>query len=131
MSVFPSNKRHSGRKQCSFCGVTMTPHRGLANQSKKSLSASESQSIYDAKTWDHLIPRSVGGKLTVPCCQWCNLKKGDSSLSDFLASEALNLRRKLVLQREPDAEPMSESILRALKNEDLASVRRAFEYHAK
>lgn len=129
MSQFPSNKRHSDRRQCSFCGVTMTFYEAI-DRSKK-MSPAEVQSLYDSKTWDHLIPRSVGGKLTVPCCQWCNRKKGDSSLSDFLASEALSLRRKMVLQREPDAEPMSESILRALKNEDLASVRRAFEYHAK
>lgn len=32
-----------------------------------------------AKTRDHVVPRSRGGRKTVPCCRQCNQLKGDWS----------------------------------------------------
>lgn len=44
------------------------------------------------KTKDHIIPRSAGGKKTVPCCRPCNRWKTTYSLSEWakIVSEAVS-----------------------------------------
>lgn len=116
----PSNRRHAQRRCCVYCGVTLLPKNIVHGKTPN-----------DTRTWDHVIPASCGGKLQLPCCNWCNSEKGDMSLADWLQSEALRLRRSVVIQRQPDAEPMDEKMLRKLRGEDLARIRRDLEYHAR
>lgn len=66
----------------------------------------------------------------IPACAWCNGKKGDMSLGEWLHSNDLELRRSVVIQREPDAEPMHPKILDQLKDEDINRLRQILNYHA-
>lgn len=66
----------------------------------------------------------------IPVCAWCNNQKGDRSLGDWLNSDELALRLSTVVQREPDAEPMHPRVLDQLKDEDLARLRKLWDYHA-
>ena len=88
------------------------------------------QAKNDALTWDHIVPYSCGGKITIPCCAWCNGQKGNRSLRDWLASDELRLRISMVAEREEDAEPMHPKILCKLRDEDLVRIRRDLAYHA-
>lgn len=109
-------QRHSGRTCCSYCGVTLTNGVGSGN---------------DERTWDHIVPASIGGRITVPACSWCNGKKAASSLGDWLVSSALEFRRSLVAARDDSADPMQEKILVQLRDEDLARLRASLDYHSK
>ena len=66
----------------------------------------------------------------IPSCYWCNNTKGDRSLGDWLNSNELAMRCSVVVQREPDAEPMHPRLLDQIKDEDIARIRRIIEYHA-
>ena len=128
MLIPPTFKRHSSRKQCAYCGVTLTAMGMLPP--KRNQSPAKLMSYHDKRTWDHIIPHSCGGKIMIPCCGWCNGQKGDQSLSDWLASDNLKLRTAMVNEREKDAEPMHERILYQLRDEDLFRIRTSLEYHA-
>jgi hypothetical protein len=107
----PSNKRHSHRDRCAYCGARiiasmMPPRKG---------------EVFHRKTWDHVLPYSVGGVLTIPCCALCNSKKADLPVSVFLASDWLSDRRVFVLGGwGATVMPwLDETIIRALEKEDL------------
>lgn len=128
----PSHRRHKNRKQCAYCGVTLTSTgHGVGVPSRFASQSAQDNWRWDGRSWDHVVPKSVGGSLLVPSCCWCNSKKGDMSLKDWLASQELTLRRSMVAQREPDAEPMDPSLLRGLLAEDLRRIRKNLEYHSK
>lgn len=64
----PSKKQIDFPVLCTYCGRTL---------------------YEDTHTWDHVIPRSQGGgsapENLVHCCSPCNNRKGDLSVSEFLA----------------------------------------------
>jgi len=41
--------------------------------------------LKDEHTKDHVIPKSIGGRNTVDCCQGCNSAKRDMSKEDFIS----------------------------------------------
>src|ERR1019366_203520 len=40
-----------------------------------------------AKTKDHIVPRTRGGRKTVTCCHRCNTRKGSLSIDEFRSKE--------------------------------------------
>ena len=123
----PTNRRHTGRRGCAYCGVT------LLSQSFRWTAEAPPRQVRedDHRSWDHIVPVSCGGRLQVPACAWCNGTKGASSLSDWLGTRVLALRRSSVVLRDPLADPMQEKILLQLRDEDIARIRRETEYHAR
>lgn len=51
---------------CFYCGVELLQTRPPNGQRHPP----------NGYTRDHVIPKSKGGKVKVPCCVWCNSKKG-------------------------------------------------------
>lgn len=39
---------------------------------------------YRRLTLDHVVPKSKGGRATIPACSWCNGTKGDKNLREWL-----------------------------------------------
>jgi hypothetical protein len=35
-------------------------------------------------SWDHIVPKSKGGKKVKPCCIFCNQDKGDMGVWEFI-----------------------------------------------
>lgn len=120
-SPVPTNRRHVSRRGCVYCGVTL---RTSAHVQRKPTDA-------DHRTWDHVVPSSCGGRLQLPACCWCNNAKGAMSVTDWLGSQLLSVRRSSVSQRDPNADPMQEKIVLQIRDEDLVRIRRETEYHAR
>ena len=80
-------------------------------------------------TWDHIVPRSIGGRLQIPSCGYCNGHKALRSVAEWLTSRTLEVRRTLVAGRDRGADPMHERIVLALRDEDLVRIRRDVDYH--
>jgi hypothetical protein len=99
-----SNKRHSGRTRCSYCGCKFdtTDETWFNNQ----------------KTWDHIIPKVLGGKLQLPTCHFCNNGKGKMTLEAWLMSSTFAVRVNAVANADPNASPLHEAVLYQLEEED-------------
>lgn len=52
-------------QQCHYCRRVLEPATSLSRL---------------AYTRDHVVPRAMGGRETVPCCRYCNHLKGDTHL---------------------------------------------------
>ena len=92
----------------------------------------------DRKTRDHVIPRSRLARgvpaITVPCCQRCNLAKGDSSLEEFRANTPFPMKdgrfygeikriktRKIAADRRGFNSLMADRITEAMKEMENAT----------
>ena len=62
--------------RCFYCGLRF----GFMDLPKKKRLGS-----YDLITRDHIHPKCMGGKETVPSCRKCNHQKGSHSLNEFRA----------------------------------------------
>lgn len=87
---------------CVYCGVkfdTRPVAKGGSHRSSR-------------RTWDHIPPKSKGGMYQVPCCRYCNGRKGDMALAAWYASEALTQRISYVKQDDPSwAKPFTKEQL--------------------
>ena len=106
MSVYilqcPKCERHFSIQEgsffnCPFCSngekgirvkVTIEINYPVSKDKKKQISMKNlGNCVYCgdiATTKDHVIPKSRGGKTTLPCCLRCNAAKSDLPLSKFL-----------------------------------------------
>lgn len=63
------------RNHCAYCGVDVVPIKGPVKTST-------------SMTRDHIIPRAHTGKhVTIPCCNACNVKKGNVGLPEFMLTQ--------------------------------------------
>lgn len=67
-------RRVKSSDKCFYCQRSFLPggpHASQATQGRQ-------------RTRDHIVPASVGGTRTVPCCRACNSIKGDMSPQEWL-----------------------------------------------
>lgn len=85
-------------RHCVYCGVCLVP--GHVEPHGR-----------DTATRDHLFPKSRNGRDTVDACAYCNEKKADRDLLDWMTSRSLADRRQAVKRLPGTQEPMKLSSL--------------------
>ncbi len=68
---------------CVYCGIKLRKANSFFRK-------------HDHATKDHYLPKSLGYRITVPCCHFCNQAKWRQMPEDWLRSSELILRRENV-----------------------------------
>lgn len=96
-----SSKEVPVAQNCLYCGVELVSGR-------------VQQHGPETATRDHIYPKSKGGRTVVQCCEWCNFKKANKPVGEWLASESLAGRRAAVLATAGAIKPVEDGRVMAI-----------------